>query len=142
VELLESSFKLLAPRGEELVELFYDRLFETAPSVRELFPDDLAGQRKALLGALGALVSSLRKPEQLTAYLEELGASHVGYGAADGHYDVVAQVLLEVMAELAGDEVWNDDLQTAWSDALTAVKGIMLGGAEAAAESEATAEAA
>ncbi len=47
---------------------------------------------------------------------------------------MVAQVLLEVMAELAGDEVWNDDLQTAWTEALTAVKGIMPGGAEAVEE--------
>ncbi len=130
VELLESSFELLAPRGVELVERFYDRLFETAPAVRELFPEDMGGQRKALLGALGALISSLRKPEELTGFLEELGAEQAGFGAEDGHYDVVAQVLLEVMAELAGDEVWNDDLQSAWSDALTAIKGIMLGGAK------------
>lgn len=133
VELLESSFQLLAPRGEELVERFYERLFETAPAVRELFPEDLADQRKALLGALGAIVSSLRNPDKLTAYLEELGAKHVGFGAVEAHYDVVAQVLVEVMAEVAGDDVWNSDLQTAWSDALTAVKGIMLAGADAAA---------
>lgn len=133
VDLLESSFQLLAPRGEELVERFYERLFETAPAVRELFPEDLADQRKALLGALGTLVSSLRNPDKLTAYLEDLGAKHVGFGAVEAHYDVVAQVLVEVMAELAGDDVWNSDLQTAWSDALTAVKGIMLAGADAAA---------
>ena len=138
VELLESSFALLAPRGEELVELFYDRLFETAPAVRELFPEDMADQRKALLGALGALISNLRKPEELKGFLEELGAKHVGFGAVEGHYDVVAKVLVEVMAELAGDELWTDELQTAWSDALTAVKGIMLNGAESVeAEAEA-----
>lgn len=136
VELLESSFALLAPRGEELVERFYERLFETVPAVRELFPEDMADQRKALLGTLGALVSSLRNPDKLTAYLEELGAKHAGFGTEESHYDVVAQVLVEVMAELAGDEVWNADLQTAWTDALIAVKSIMLSGAEAI-ESEA-----
>lgn len=130
VELLESSFALLAPRGEELAERFYERLFETAPAVRELVPEDMAGQREALLGVLGALVSSLRDPDKLTAYLEELGAKQAGFGAEAAHYDVAAQVLLEVMAELAGDEVWNSELETAWTDALTAVKGIMLGGAE------------
>ena len=41
----------------------------------------------------------------------------------------MAQVLLETMAELAGD-VWNDELQTAWTEALTAVKTLMLTGAE------------
>ena len=50
VELLESSFELLAPQGEKLVERFYERLFETAPAVRSLFPDDMEGQKPALLG--------------------------------------------------------------------------------------------
>ena len=33
------------------------------------------------------------------------------------------------MAELAGD-AWNDELQSAWTAALTAVKGLMLAGAD------------
>ena len=64
VELLESSFALLAPQGEQLVARFYERLFETAPSVRSLFPDDMTDQKKALLGALGTVVSTLRTPEK------------------------------------------------------------------------------
>lgn len=129
IELLESSFELLAPQGDELVERFYEKLFETAPAVRNLFPDDMASQKKALLGSLAAIVGSLRNPEKLGSYLAELGQHHVTYGAQAAHYDVVAQVLIETMAELAGD-VWNDELQTAWTDALTAVKGLMLAGAE------------
>lgn len=129
VELLESSFALLAPQGEELVDQFYTRLFETAPAVRSLFPEDLAGQKKALLGALGALIANLRAPEKLTGFLEDLGERHVGYGALEPHYDVVAEVLITTMADLAGD-VWNDELQKAWTDALVAVKGIMLAGAQ------------
>ncbi len=128
VELLQSSFALLAPKGEELVDRFYTRLFETAPAVRSLFPEDMAGQKKALLGALATVVSSLRAPEKLTKHLEELGQRHVGFGAAPEHYDVVGDVLLATLAELAG-EAWNDELETAWTDAFGAIKGIMLAGA-------------
>jgi chemotaxis signal transduction protein/hemoglobin-like flavoprotein len=129
VDLLESSFALLAPRGEELVERFYARLFETAPAVRSLFPEDMAGQKKALLGAIGALVGNLRAPEKLSAYLEGLGKRHIAYGALEAHYDVVGDVLLATLAELAGD-VWTDDLNAAWSGAFAAVKALMLAGAE------------
>ena len=129
VELLESSFELLAPQGEQLVERFYERLFETAPVFRSLFPDDMERQKRALLGALGIIVDSLRAPEKLTAYLEGLGKHHVDYGAAPAHYDVVAEVLVATMAELAGD-AWTDELQSAWTAALTAVKDLMLTGAE------------
>jgi chemotaxis signal transduction protein/hemoglobin-like flavoprotein len=129
VELLESSFALLAPKGEELVERFYRRLFETSPAVRNLFPDDMAGQKKALLGTLAAIVGSLRAPEKLAAHLRELGQRHVTYGAVLAHYDVVAQVLLATMAELAGD-AWNDEIQSAWLTALTAIKDLMLSAVE------------
>jgi nitric oxide dioxygenase len=131
VDLLEASFALLAPRGDELVERFYEILFETAPSVRALFPDDIAGQRRALLGSLGMIVNNLRSPEKLTEYLGGLGERHVPYGAVEAHYDVVGAVLLQAMAELAGD-LWTDDLAAAWTVAYGAVKGIMLVGAEAA----------
>ncbi len=136
VELLESSFALLAPQGEQLVDRFYERLFETAPSVRSLFPDDMADQKKALLGALGTVVSTLRAPEKLTAHVQDLGERHIGYGAVLEHYDVVAEVLLATMAEFAG-EAWNDELQTAWTAALTTVRDIMLSVVDKAEEAAA-----
>ena len=128
VELLEASFALLAPQAEDLVERFYTRLFVAAPAARAMFPDELAGQKRALLGSLGIIVNSLRAPEKLGSYLDGLGRRHVGYGAIEAHYDVVGTVLLETMAEVAG-EAWNDELQQAWATAYGAIKGIMLAAA-------------
>jgi hemoglobin-like flavoprotein len=131
VELLESSFALLAPRAEELAERFYARLFVVAPEARALFPDELAGQRRALIGALGMIVSSLRAPERLGPYLDGLGRRHADYGAVEAHYAVVGSVLLETLAEMAGP-LWGQELRTAWSGAYEAIQGIMLGAADAA----------
>ena len=36
LDALETSFDLVAPRGDELVDAFYARLFAAAPSVRPL----------------------------------------------------------------------------------------------------------
>ena len=132
LELLETSFALLAPRGDELVERFYAKLFTVAPGVRGMFPDDMAGQKRALLGSLGMIVGSLRAPEKLSSYLDGLGKRHVHYGAADAHYDVVGGVLLETLAEMAG-ELWTEEMAAAWGGAYTAVKGLMLAGAQAKA---------
>ena len=124
VELLETSFALLAPRADELAERFYARLFEVAPVARAMFPDEMAGQKRALIGALGMIVGSLRAPERLGAYLDGLGRRHVDYGAVAAHYDVVGAVLLETMAELAGP-AWNAELNHAWATAYGAVSGLM-----------------
>jgi nitric oxide dioxygenase len=129
VELLEASFALVAPRAEELADRFYARLFEVAPAVRAMFPDDLAGQKRALLGALGMIVVSLRAPEKLAIYLEGLGQRHVAYGALEAHYGVVGSVLLETLAQVAGP-AWNPDLEAAWANAYGAIQGIMVAAAE------------
>jgi hypothetical protein len=55
LESLETSFDLVAPRGDELMDVFYKRLFATAPAVKPLFAgSDLRRQKAMLLGTLPA----------------------------------------------------------------------------------------
>jgi purine-binding chemotaxis protein CheW len=131
VELLEQSFNALAPRSEELVARFYEELFKRHPQVKPMFANTtVEEQQKKLLAALVLVINHLRKPEQLSAALKGLGAKHQAYGAVDEHYDAVAAVLLDVMAELAG-ELWMPAVASAWKNALTTIKGVMLSGYEA-----------
>ena len=82
---LETSFDLIAPRGEELVDVFYARLFETAPAVQPLFANtDLQKQKSMLLATLVLLRKSLRDLEAIAPKLRQLGARHVAYGALAG----------------------------------------------------------
>ncbi|HKB20818.1 MAG TPA: globin domain-containing protein [Gaiellaceae bacterium] len=135
LETLETSFDLIAPRGEELVDVFYTRLFDTAPAVKPLFAHtDLEKQKAMLLAALVLLRKSLRDLEAITPKLHQLGARHVAYGALPEHYPVVADVMLDSMAEIAGD-AWTPDVEAAWAGALGLVATAMLeGAAEAQAE--------
>jgi methyl-accepting chemotaxis protein len=132
LESLETSFDLLAPRGDELMNEFYARLFEAAPAVRPLFPDDLKRQKTMLLGALVLLRKSLRDLDAIAPKLRELGARHVAYGTRPEHYPVVGTTLIAAMASLAGD-AWTPAFERAWSDAFDVVAGVML---EGAAEAE------
>ncbi|RIK56473.1 MAG: chemotaxis protein [Nitrospira sp.] len=132
VELLESSFKLVAPRGEELVARFYERLFEKYPAVKPLFKNaSLTEQKKKLLASLVLVIQNLRHPDKLTSALHDLGARHVQYGTKPAHYDAVGENLLAVLEEFAGN-AWTPELKQAWTDAYGAIKTIMLEGAKQA----------
>ena len=135
LETLETSFDLIAPRGEELVDVFYARLFEAAPAVQPLFArTDLRKQKSMLLATLVLLRKSLRDLDAIVPKLRQLGARHVAYGARPEHYPVVADVMLASMAEIAG-EVWTAEVEAAWAAALGLVAAAMLDGArEAEAE--------
>ena len=130
VELLESSFKLVAPQGDALVTRFYERLFERYPAVKPLFKNaSIKEQKKKLLASLVLVIQNLRHPEKLTPVLQDMGARHVGYGAKPAHYDAVGENLLAVLGEFAGS-AWTPQVKQAWTDAYAAIKTIMLAGAE------------
>jgi methyl-accepting chemotaxis protein len=137
LEALETSFDLVAPRGDELMDEFYSRLFAAAPAVRPLFPEDMAKQKTMLLGALVLLRKSLRNLDGIVPTLRKLGAKHVAYGARPEHYPVVGETLIASLAAIAGD-AWNERFEQAWSAAFGVVAGVMLEGA-AEAELEAAA---
>ena len=130
IELLESSFKLVAPQGDALVTRFYERLFEKYPVVKPLFKNaSISEQKKKLLASLVLVIQNLRHPEKLTPVLQDMGARHVGYGAKPAYYDAVGENLLAVLGEFAG-EAWTPEVSQAWTDAYAAIKTIMLEGAK------------
>ena len=125
---LETSFDLVAPHGDELMDEFYARLFAAAPSVRPLFPDDMRRQKTMLLGALVLLRKSLRDLDAIVPKLRELGARHVAYGGRPEHYPLVGEVLIASLAAVAG-EAWTPEYEESWSDAYDVVAATMLAGA-------------
>lgn len=132
IDTLETSFDLIAPRGDELVDIFYARLFEAAPAVRPLFAHtDLRKQKSMLLATLVLLRKSLRDLDAIEPKLRQLGARHVAYGAVPEHYPVVSEVMLASMAEVAG-AAWTPEVAACWAGALELVAGAMLAGAREA----------
>ena len=130
LEALETSFDLVAPRGDELMDEFYARLFTAAPSVRPLFPSDMKAQKTMLLSALVLLRKSLRNLDGIVPTLHALGARHVAYGAKPEHYPVVGSALIASMAAIAGPE-WKPEYESAWGAAFGVVAGAMIEGATA-----------
>lgn len=129
IDLLRSSFELVAPQADRLSERFYERLFADYPHLKPLFAGvDVPEQRRKLIQSLAVIVKSLDDLDTLTRFLHELGSRHADYGVAAEDYEPVALTLLAVLAEIAGD-AWSDELAAAWGEALEAVATIMLEGA-------------
>ena len=125
LDALETSFDLVAPRGDELMNIFYARLFVAAPGVRGLFPRDMETQKKMLLSVLVLLRQSLRNLEEIVPTLHDLGARHVAYGARPEHYPIVGAALIAAMAEIAGPD-WKPEYEEAWAAAFDVVAGAMI----------------
>jgi hemoglobin-like flavoprotein len=131
VGLLRSSFELVAPKGEQVVDRFYTLLFEKHPSVKPLFANTTQKEQgKKLLRSLSIVVQNLEKPDVLAPYLQGLGRMHVAFGTQEAHYDAVGGCLLQALAETAGP-AWNATLESAWAEAYGVVAKLMKDGARA-----------
>ena len=137
LEALETSFDLVAPRGDELMDVFYRRLFEAAPAVRPLFAaTDLQGQKTMLLGSLVLLRKSLPTSTRSSRGFASSGRAMLPTAPGASTMRSSARSLIAAMAELAG-EAWRNEYAAAWGQAFSLVAGAMLEGA--AAEELATA---
>lgn len=125
IALVQQSFSKVAPISEAAAVLFYDRLFDVAPSVRAMFPEDMTEQRKKLMGMLAAVVSGLSNLETILPAASALAKRHVAYGAKAEHYPVVGATLLWTLEKGLG-EAWTPELATAWTDAYGVLSGYMI----------------
>jgi hemoglobin-like flavoprotein len=92
---------------------FYAHLFEIAPALRPLFPDDLSAQVRKLMDMLAALVGKLDRPHELVLTLEALGAQHRDYGIAAADFAPVGRALFETLAAELGP-AFDDATRSAW----------------------------
>ena len=125
IKLVQDSFAKVAPISEQAAVLFYDRLFEVAPSVRAMFPDDMKEQRKKLMATLAVVVGGLTNLEAVLPAASALAKRHVGYGAKPEHYPVVGGALLYTLEKGLG-EAWTPELAEAWTAAYGTLSGYMI----------------
>jgi hemoglobin-like flavoprotein len=80
VALVQNSFAKVALTSEAAAVLFYGRLFDIAPQMRAMFPDDMIEQRRKLMAMLAGVVKGLGNLEQVLPVASALAKRHVSYG--------------------------------------------------------------
>jgi hemoglobin-like flavoprotein len=125
IKLVQDSFAKVAPISEKAAELFYGRLFEIAPQVRAMFPDDMTEQRKKLMATLAIVVNGLNNLDTILPAASALAKRHVSYGAEAAHYPVVGQALLWTLEQGLGPS-WTPEVAAAWTGAYTTLSGFMI----------------
>jgi hemoglobin-like flavoprotein len=133
VTLVQQSFARVAPISEAAAVLFYDRLFEVAPSVKPMFPADMTEQRKKLMATLAVVVGGLGNLESILPAASALAKRHIGYGAKAEHYPVVGGALLWTLEKGLGDG-WTPEVADAWTAAYGTLSGFMIAEAYGSAE--------
>lgn len=131
IALIQSSWAKVVPIKEQAADIFYDHLFANNPGVRPLFADDMADQKKALMGMLTVVVNGLPKLETILPAVKDLGVRHTSYGTEPAHYDAVGASLLYTLGAGLGED-FTDEVKDAWATAYGTLAAVMIEAAEEA----------
>ena len=114
IRIVQSTWVRLLPIKDSAAQLFYERLFETDPSLRALFRGDMREQREKVMQVIDAAVNGLSRLERITAAIQDLGRRHASYGVKDRDYDTVGAALLWTLDQTLGAE-FTPEAKRAWA---------------------------
>lgn len=114
--LVRESWARLAPGRDVAVHRFRDRLQSVSPRTAAAFEclDDPI-RLDALLAGLDSVIAATASDEDLVPAMARVARRFQGYGPAPGEYLLVRDVLLDVIADLHGEEA-PAELRHAWGE--------------------------
>jgi hemoglobin-like flavoprotein len=126
-ELVQHSFALLSPVAEQAGQLFYDRLFQLDPALRNLFKSDLSEQSRMLMQMLSVAVRGLDRLEEIVPAVRLLGRRHAGYGVTERDFATVGAALLWTLERGLGP-AFTPEVRDAWAAVYAVLTQTMLEG--------------
>lgn len=128
IEQVQSSFEKIRPIAPVAAELFYQRLFDLDPALKNLFRGDMAEQGRKLMAMIAAGVRGLSNASALIPVLTDLGRRHTAYGVLDRHYVTVGTALIQTLERGLGKD-FTPEVRDAWCAAYELMSGVMQQGA-------------
>lgn len=113
IQLVKNSWSYVIINSDDAGQLFYSRLFEVAPDVRQLFKEDTKEQARKLMNMVTLVVTKLQKLDEIMGEVRLLAQRHTTYGTQSSHYAIVGECLIWTLRKGLGDK-WNDETEKAW----------------------------
>lgn len=125
IQLVKDSFRKIVPIADQAAALFYARLFELDPALRELFRGDMLEQGRKLMTMIATAVASLERLDTIMPAVRQLGARHAGYGVEEEHYATVGAALLWTLEKGLGVE-FTSAVREAWTSVYSLLANTMI----------------
>ncbi len=131
IALVRLTFDHVVPISGVAADMFYERLFYMAPSLRGMFPEDMRDQKRKLMVMLATAVQGLHDLDRLVPQVKTLGARHAGYGVRPEHYAIVGEALIWTLERGLGD-AFTTEVRLAWTRVYGLIAATMQDGAREA----------
>lgn len=122
------SMAVLKEKMEPASTSFYERLFEIAPELRDMFRADISEQGMRFMSTLALIVDCIDHEEELNPKIDRLAEGHAAYGVKPEHFAPMGQALMETMEAELGDALTGAQ-KAAWRQAYAVIARKMIAAA-------------
>ena len=112
-ELVRESFTLIKPRGAEVADLLYKKLFELEPKVAALFRGEMSDQKEKLMRMLLLDVEGMENDAELLPMLFNVGSIHHSYWIEGHKFMSFQESFLFALRTVLGKE-FTTEMEDAW----------------------------
>ena len=119
IAIVKSTAPVLEVHGEEITKVFYRRLFENNPELKDMFNmtnQKKGTQPKALANAIFKYACHIDKLELLGDAVASITEKHSSLSITPEMYPIVGKNLLDAIKEVLGDAA-TPDVIDAWAEA-------------------------
>ncbi len=116
ITLIQDTFDKIRPISEQAAKLFYNRLFQLAPSLESLSNGDMKTQGRMLMQMLDYAVTGLDRLDTIAPTIQDLGKRYVEYGVKEEYYETVGEALLWTLEQGLGKD-FTPEVKDAWAAA-------------------------
>ena len=113
IRLVKESWDKVLPIINTVARLFYFRLFQLNPKLRDLFHVDIGDQGRKLMLTFNTAIEVLDNFDDLLPTLENLGRRHVAFGVEDKDYTTARIALIWALEHGLGEE-FTFETKEAW----------------------------
>ncbi|ELS00894.1 family 3 adenylate cyclase [Xenococcus sp. PCC 7305] len=124
IDIVKTSFNDLLPEADSLAKIFYEQLYEMAPSVRSMFKGEPHQRQQQLLYVLQSAVKGLSNLEELVPKVQDFGRRYVGHRVKEKDYENVGEALLWSLKQKLGQD-FTPEVQKAWAAVYNLLSGVL-----------------
>src|SRR5699024_5229092 len=128
IDIVKSTVPILQEQGDVITSLFYQRMFENHPELKNIFNQTnqrKGDQSKALAGTVLAAAANIDQLEAILPKVKEVAQKHRSLNIKPEHYPIVGKYLLLAMKEVLGDTA-SDDVINAWNKAYNEIANVFI----------------
>jgi hemoglobin-like flavoprotein len=119
--LLRNSWSFMMMRSEEAATLFYLRLFENVPLLKNVVKSDLKEQTGRFVNMITLILTKFQHPDDTLSEIRRVPEWRRRYSLREEHYPVVADSLMFTLRKSLG-ETFTKDVEAAWHAAFQLIR--------------------